>query len=241
MTTKHYIEKIHSIGPEQLFEEELLDVLTSTEAQPVPVGERLLCAFGDLELVFEASAEELGLVLGTGSPAVTRLIATREILDRLKMMKWTGAGTIHSTMDAYTYFASLASESQEVMGGLFLNSMNEVISGKEVFRGTIQSSVASPREILRAALRTNAAKFIVAHNHPSQHCEPSEEDRAFTAQLEFVAQVMGVPLVDHLIIGLGGNYFSFAEASLLGRPFRERGRKCGARSPNGPYRNLRNN
>ncbi|HQO21225.1 MAG TPA: DNA repair protein RadC [Acidobacteriota bacterium] len=100
--------------------------------------------------------------------------------------------------------------SQESFGAIFLNQKNGIICYKELFRGTINASAVHPREIVREALRENAAAVILAHNHPSGNTNPSEEDLSLTTTLENVLNAIDVRVLDHIIVG-GDGYFSFAQ------------------------------
>lgn len=134
-------------------------------------------------------------------------------------------------------FRGIGEEDQEVVHAAYLKTNHEVIAVREIFRGTLLESPAQPREILREALKCNAARFVLAHNHPSGEAWPSEKDLRFTVRLEWASEVIGIALLDHLIIGREDVYFSFAEARLLGRSFaRPWRRRCG-RPPRsrGPY------
>ncbi len=124
---------------------------------------------------------------------------------------------IQNARDARRALARIGAESQECVLALFLDSRNRLLGRREIFRGTADMSMARPREILREALIAGATRLVVGHNHPSGDPEPSEEDVRFTVRMEWAAEAVGVPLVDHLIICRGGKYFSFAEAMLLGQ------------------------
>ncbi len=82
--------------------------------------------------------------------------------------------------------------------------------------GAIDQAVAHPREIMKTAILSNAATIILLHNHPSGNLTPSKEDTMITDRMAAVCQLLGVPLVDHLIVG-GNNtqYFSFREKGIL--------------------------
>ncbi len=143
---------------------------------------------------------------------------------------------ICGSTQAARLFLPLNQEDQEVVHAAYLTSCHDVIAVKEIFRGTLLESPAQPREILQEALRCNAARFLLAHNHPSGDCWPSERDLRFTVRLEWASDVVGISLLDHLIIGRGESYFSFAEARLLGKfsghPWRRRsGRRPRSRGP----------
>lgn len=204
-------------GPRHLSDEELLCVLLRTGAAEgiQKLVRDLFERFGNLRTVFSASPEELKQVSGIGPTKAAVLSTVKELSLRLWETTDSKERKITSPADAYLQLCDLALEPQEVVSCLFLTTSQKVICRKEVFRGTISQSPGSPREILREALRNNAARFVVAHNHPSDSMEASLEDVAFTARLERAAEVVGVEMVDHLIIGKGGRYFSFAEEGLL--------------------------
>jgi DNA repair protein RadC len=83
-----------------------------------------------------------------------------------------------------------------------------------VSRGTIDATLAYPREVFRAALLSNAARIIVAHNHPSGDPTPSPADRLLTARLVSAGEILGIPLADHLVVG-DGTWVSFRNLGLL--------------------------
>jgi len=84
-----------------------------------------------------------------------------------------------------------------------------------ITRGILNSSLVHPREVFRAAIAEAAAGIIVVHNHPSGDPTPSADDRAVTRQLVDAGRVLDVPVYDHVVIGGGERYVSFAEAGLL--------------------------
>jgi len=108
----------------------------------------------------------------------------------------------------------LVDEPQEVLMAVYLSTQNEIVAFSEVFRGTLDASLVHPREVFRGAILANAASVIVAHNHPSGDPTPSSEDRAVTRQLRLAGQIIGIPLLDHVVVGVG-RYVSFAESGLL--------------------------
>ena len=123
---------------------------------------------------------------------------------------------IDTSAQAVEAFSTLRFEAQEVFSGAFVRSNNSLIAVEEIFRGTLTEVVAQPREVLRAALKFNAAKFLVAHNHVSGELVPSESDARFTVRLQWAAQVVGLEFLDHLIIG-DSRYVSFADEGWLSK------------------------
>jgi len=91
---------------------------------------------------------------------------------------------------------------QEVFWALLLNTQKRLIGAPvETTRGLLDSSPVHPREVFRAAVRESAAAIIVAHNHPSGNPTPSKEDVDITRRLIEAARILGIPIVDHIIIG----------------------------------------
>ena len=108
-------------------------------------------------------------------------------------------------------FEGLEHESFRVM---FLNNKHGVINLTELFRGTIDEASVYPREVVKAALKFNAAAVIFAHNHPSGDCEPSFADHAITRRLTDALQLVNIRVLDHIVVG-GNDSYSFAENGLM--------------------------
>ena len=84
--------------------------------------------------------------------------------------------------------------------------------------GTLNQSLAHPREIIKSVILSNAASVMLFHNHPTGNLMPSEEDIALTDRMAKICGLLGTPLVDHIIIGNDGRYYSFRENSILNVP-----------------------
>jgi DNA repair protein RadC len=109
----------------------------------------------------------------------------------------------------------LGEEAVEIMGMFCLSAKYRVIAYHEVHRGGVRSSLVYPRDVFKAALLANAAAVVVGHNHPSGDPEPSPEDRAVTRRLVGAGEVIGVAVLDHIIVGHGGRFFSFKKAGAI--------------------------
>ncbi len=105
----------------------------------------------------------------------------------------------------------------EVFVAMFLDSKHRILRIDEMFRGTIDSASVPVREIVKDALKYNAAAIVVAHNHPSGVVEPSAADKSLTETIHLATGMVGVKLIDHFVFGEGGDEagFSFAEAGAL--------------------------
>lgn len=108
----------------------------------------------------------------------------------------------------------LADREHEVFVALFLDSQHRLIACEELFRGTLAQTSVFPREVLKAALKHNAAAVIFAHNHPSGVAEPSRADELLTTALKQALALVDIRTLDHLIVG-GASVTSLAERGLI--------------------------
>ena len=95
----------------------------------------------------------------------------------------------------------LRHEEQEVLLLLMLNQRGRLIKERYMFKGTVNASVISPREIFVEALASRAVQIILLHNHPSGDASPSQEDLNVTRRIKEAGQLLGIALTDHIIIG----------------------------------------
>ena len=106
------------------------------------------------------------------------------------------------------FVCKINKEPEEVLYLLTFDSAQKVSGIFEVSRGTLNSTVATPREIFKRAIVANADSIILVHNHPSGSLVPSQADMSLTTTLATAGEMLGIPLVDHLIIGLKDNFLS---------------------------------
>jgi len=114
----------------------------------------------------------------------------------------------------YFFSNEIGNLTQERLVALFLNTKNEVLAYSVITQGTINQSIANPRDILQRALLTNSAGLIIAHNHPSGDLTPSEDDKRTTKRLKECCEMMGIMLLDHFIVS-EESHLSFASQGLL--------------------------
>jgi DNA repair protein RadC len=103
---------------------------------------------------------------------------------------------------------------RELFGVLYLNTRHAILAREELFYGTIDSCTVHPREVVRSALKRNAAAIILFHNHPSGDPEPSEADRALTNRIRDALSMVDIRVLDHMVVGSSA-VVSFAERGLL--------------------------
>ena len=121
---------------------------------------------------------------------------------------------ISSPNDVLTYFKDMEDLRQEEIRLIMLNTKNKIIAHKTISKGTINSSVVTPREIFFPAIKMMASSIILAHNHPSADVTPSNEDKNITEIVARSGKLINIKLLDHIIIGKNKIY-SFKEAGLI--------------------------
>ena len=125
--------------------------------------------------------------------------------------KIIGAKMVYDLLKAI----GLHEKAQEEFYSFYLNTKNRVIGMEMISRGTLNATLIHPREVFKGALLANAHAVILAHNHPSGDVEPSNADKNVTTMLVDAGNLLDVKVLDHVIIGSKGGYFSFRESSML--------------------------
>lgn len=164
--------------------------------------------------LYKGSLQELFSSEVAAKPYETCAIA-RELVKR-----WIGEGlsrecvlTNPSAVKDYLRI-QFANQEFESFVTMFLDAQNRLISCEELFRGTLTQTSVYPREVVKAALRHNAAAVILSHNHPSGVAEPSVQDQTLTRSLSEALALVDVKVLDHVIVA-GATSLSFAERGLL--------------------------
>ena len=202
-------ERLAALGPRNLSSVELLACLLGrggSGESVMTVAQRLLSQFGSLGGITEASVEQLSQVRGVGLAKACQLKAAAELGRRAELSAGeTATGRPLETVEAAGRAARrhLAGRKKEHFILLLLDSRHRVLRVAEISVGTLDMSVVHPRETFREAITANAAAIILAHNHPSGDTAPSREDLELTRRLTDAGRLMGIPVLDHLIVGAG--------------------------------------
>ena len=120
----------------------------------------------------------------------------------------------HPNLVANYYMEDMRHMEQEELHVMFLDSKNGLIREMLMSKGTVNKSLASPREIFIEALRSRAVGIILVHNHPSGDPTPSEDDYLLTMRVKEAGELVGIQLLDHVIIG-DGAYSSFRKEGII--------------------------
>lgn len=151
---------------------------------------------------------------GTGA-SHDKLHAAQELVRRALREELTHRDVLSSPSMVRDFLRLMfVGKEHEVFVVLFLDPQHHVIHAEELFRGTLTQTSVYPREVVKAALRHNAAAVIFAHNHPSGVAEPSRADELLTQTLRQALALVDVKVLDHFIIA-GAGVLSFAERGLL--------------------------
>lgn len=126
------------------------------------------------------------------------------------------ARRINSPLDAYEILKSfLVDADRENFYAIYLNTKNEPVAIHPVSVGSLNASLVHPREVYKAAILVNAASVILSHNHPSGDPTPSREDIEVSKRLKEAGLIIGIEVIDHIILGMGTNYYSLKEHDYL--------------------------
>jgi DNA repair protein RadC len=151
---------------------------------------------------------------GIGEAKACVILAAVEFGKRLGRVRNPGRPVISSPADVDGLLRGrIANRDRENFVVLLLNTKNEVIEMPTISVGTLSASLVHPREVFKPAIKASAASVILAHNHPSGKNEPSREDREVTQRMSDAAQIVGIEVLDHVILGDG--YFSMKEHGML--------------------------
>jgi DNA repair protein RadC len=134
---------------------------------------------------------------GTNALSVEEHLA----LTNIATAQEAAGGPMDSPERAYKFCLDMCSLNQEVLRVILLDARFGVITKVDVFKGSLNESLAHPREIFRAALVHSAYALVVAHNHPSGDPAPSEADIRLTRRLSEAARILQIQFVDHVIVG----------------------------------------
>lgn len=216
-------ERLLSHGAQALTNAELLALFINTgnkEENAIAMAQRLLREYQTLRNLARRSAKELSHFFRGLGPAKAAHIAAAFELGRRASQEEVREKPMNQPELVYHYLeGDMSRLGFETLRILVLNTRLHLIHDEMVFQGSLNESIAHPREILRSAIVHRGYAFILAHNHPSGDPSPSEADRRFTRRVKEAAELLQIGFLDHVIIGAprsqGIAYFSFKEAGLL--------------------------
>jgi DNA repair protein RadC len=211
-------EKLLNKGEKMLTDAELIAIFLKSGIRgktALDIAKELLQEFGGLKRLLRASQQALTKKPGLGNAKYALLKAALELGKRYFTERLPSKTVLNSSKATQSFLGyHLRGLGQEVFACLFMDVRLRLIQYEELFQGTINETNIYPREIVRRGLQHNAAKIILAHNHPSGEPYPSAADKDMTVHIKRALDLVGIEVLDHIIIGAVENY-SFADAGLI--------------------------
>jgi DNA repair protein RadC len=214
-------EKLLQRGAGALTDAELIAIMLRTGdaakgRTALDLGRELLCRFGTLHELAQASVAEICDLPGTGPVKAATILAAFELGRR------HAGSQLRFGQDRFTapeqifqhYQHQMRSLRKEQVHILLLDSKNRILREVLVSAGSLTQSIVHPREVFTQAVRDSAAAIILVHNHPSGDPTPSREDLEITRRLKEAGELLGIRLLDHVIIG-DGTFVSLSAQGLL--------------------------
>ena len=213
------MEKLIRFGADSLSNAELLAVILRTGTRGeniISLSNRILSELDGLDGLLNLNIEDISKIKGVKNVKASQILAIVELFNRFKTLKATKEQLkITSPKDIGNLLMNeMSNLNQEVLKVVLLNTKNIVIGDKNIFKGTLNSSIVHPREIFREALKSGCANIIISHNHPSGDPTPSKEDINMTLRIKECSNIMGIGLLDHIIVG-NNKYISLKEKGII--------------------------
>ena len=213
-------ERLVAKGATALSDVELISIIVGKGTKKYPIqilSQRLLSKFHGLKGLLQANLNELLQIDGIGVAKACQLAACFEVSLRniqrsdsvQKKQEYTNSKVLYNLLRPY-----ILGKEQEILLVVSLDVRNRLIAVDVSTTGTVNESLVHSREIFRSAIQRNASKIVIAHNHPSNDPTPSSQDIMQTKRLVEVSYIIGIPLLDHIVLG-AGSYVSLNDAGYL--------------------------
>lgn len=213
------VERLITFGAETLNNSELLAIILRTGVKGenvLSLSQRVLGELNGLNGLLNASYKDITLIKGIKQVKASQILALVELGRRLNALKGKADDiSINSPQDIGNMLRSeMSGLNQEVLKLIVLNTKNKIIKVKDVFKGTLNTSIVHPREIYSEAIKSGGASIIICHNHPSGDPTPSKEDINITERIKQCGKIVGIELLDHIIVG-DQKFLSLKEKGIL--------------------------
>ncbi len=211
-------ERLSKYGEHVVQTHELIAIILRTgykNISALDVAKKLLFSHGSLKELANAPYQNYQEVLGIGFSKAIELKAAFELGKRSVQDVFPEKKMLASPEAIYKFLKTkYEHKTQEYLVGLFLNTKGHLLKEEVLFIGSLNMSVVHPRDVFRQAVLNSAAQIIICHNHPSGDPTPSNHDYEVTHAILESSIMMGIPLIDHIIIGKD-KYFSFKEKGVI--------------------------
>jgi DNA repair protein RadC len=209
-------ERILEQGPRAAGDADLLAAILGSGTASRRVGEMAgrLLDDGGLASLAHANAEALLHTPSFGPAQACRVLAAIELGRRIWCRSGPGDRPIRGPEDIQDRCRAYVAARKEHFLALHLNTRHVVVREELVSVGSLSASIVHPREVFRSAILETSASLILVHNHPSGDPTPSDDDIEITMRLAEVGDLVGIPIVDHVVLG-DGTFYSFRASRLL--------------------------
>jgi DNA repair protein RadC len=203
-------EKLRDKGPQSLSDVELLMIVlqSGTKTHSVEKIAKSVLPNGSVKDILSKDSETLCKKKGIGVSKALLIVAVCEIAQRLYQIQ--NSPYIESASDILKIVSHIKNRKREHFVALYLNARHQLIKTYTVSIGSLDASLAHPREVFEPAIRCHASSIIVSHNHPSGDPLPSQQDILLTKRLQHAGELLGIEMLDHIIIAQNG-YISMRE------------------------------
>jgi len=215
-------EKLMARGAAALTDPELIAILLRTGvrgANAIEVARELLVKYKSLGDLSRCTVKELAAIRGIGNAKAVQLVAAFGLGQRLARESFVRQKIDSPELVCDLVAAEMRMLHKESLRIILLDTRYHMLRIEEVSLGSVNESIAHPRDVFRPAIIFSAYAVIVVHNHPSGDPSPSQADHSLTRRLSEAAELLQIKLLDHIIIGAPGQgrspYFSFKEAGVL--------------------------
>ncbi len=210
-------------GPREMLLAGRAENMTDEGLLAVLIGERgdggvqrLLAEHPIPDGLWRVCAEDLVSLDGVGPAGAARLLACLEMSRRASAWRSTARPCINTPEDVVDLCAvQLRGRDREHFWSLSLNIKNRLLKMSEVSVGSLNASIVHPRELFKDAVKASAASVVVVHNHPSGDATPSGADIQLTRRLVKAGDVLGIDVLDHVVIGDGGEFSSLRDLGYM--------------------------
>ncbi|MEY3470738.1 MAG: hypothetical protein RLZZ223_88 [Candidatus Parcubacteria bacterium] len=196
-------EKLIDLGSQNLSLEELLSIILVTGYKGenvIELSSRILKDYGPKAITCYTKVADIMEDFKLPKVKACQVLACFEIGRRIFADNTVGLTTIRSPEDVWNFVSDMYTLKKEYLRGLYLNVKNQVIHDEVISIGTLDQSIAHPRDIFSPALKYNAAAIILVHNHPSGDTTPSQADIRLTEVVKKVGDMMSIAVLDHIVV-----------------------------------------
>ena len=205
-------------GIERFSDEDIIEFLLTLgtpRADTRLSAREVLKKFGSISNVMSAPIQELVKIKGIGEKNALYLKFVHDVANRYLKDRIINDTYFTSSKNVFDYlFHSMRDLQREVFRILYLNQKNVLIKDEDLFAGDLTSSAVYPREVIKNAIKNNAASLIIVHNHPSGDPAPSTHDLLLTKNIVWASRLVGIKILDHIVIG-NNTYYSFMDENYM--------------------------